>query len=87
MRPVLERHRAQLVEAGLPEDAVGYVLDEDVPPGENLSDALRRAARARHCHTIVVAREHLSGLRETLTTHVSDELARHPEGFAVWIVD
>lgn len=86
-RPVLKHHRTLLVEAGVAESAVGFVLDEDVTPGENLSDALRRTARARACHTVVIAREHLSGLREVSTTHVSDDLAHHPEGLAVWIVD
>ncbi len=86
-RPVLERHRDRLTEAGVPRDVIDFVLDEDVLPGEPLSDALRRAARARDCHTIVIAREHLSGLREAFTQHVSDDLARHPEGFAIWVVD
>lgn len=86
-RPVLEQHRRRLVAAGIPESAIRFVLDEDVAPGESLDEALRRAAQARGCHTIVIAREHLSGIREAFGRHVSDELARKPAGFAVWVVD
>jgi len=83
----LDSLRKELTECGVAPDAVSFVVDRDVFPGESLADALRRVARERDCHTIVVADEHVPGIRGALYHHTGDALVKEGSGFALWVVE
>jgi nucleotide-binding universal stress UspA family protein len=85
--PNLEALKRELVDQGMNPSSIEFCIDEDVFPGESLADALRRVAADRDCHTIAIARDHLTGVHEFFRHHTGDALVRHGAGFAVWVVE
>lgn len=85
--PTLNALRDELAAYGVPPEAVSFVIDRDVFPGESLADALRRVARDRDCHTIVVAGEHVPGIHGAFYQHTGEALVKAGSGFALWVVE
>ncbi len=83
---VFERAKAVLREARVPEDAIETHC-ADSTNQKDVASTILDTARERGCSTIVVGREAYSKLRELLQHHVADELVRHGQGFAIWVVE
>lgn len=90
LQTTLASLKKDLVAAGVRAEAVDFCVEEDVTPGETLSDALRRAARQRGCGTIAVSRRHLAvaaGLGAFLSRPASEQPVRREAALAIWLIE
>lgn len=84
--PIFERAKAILQEGGVSPDMVEAEFSTSIHRPDIVRDVLETAS-SWHCSTIVVGRRSHSWLKEHLGRHVSEDLARRGQGFAIWTIE